>query len=546
MGNDIPEDLLADAIVAGKNLRWADAIELLARALAAGGNGATFHYVYGTALLNCNRISEALEQFKAALLLAPDHPDGLLHYALALELKGRLRESETVSRRALELDPGFENALINLGLNLMHQGRVDEALLSFGIATSNNPEHGVARDNFLLCTNYVYGDGADLLEAHRTGSLAIATDERKPLPIILDGRKIRVGYVSGDFGIHSVSYFLWPIVENHDRRGFEVFLYSSTKNTDALTELFAQTADRFVDIAEMDANSAAAQVEADKIDILVDLSGHTANNRLDVFQKRPAPVQATWIGYPATTGCDFIDYRIVDEVTDPSESETNASETLVRLSAPFLCYTPAPWAPAVSPPPLLKNGHVTFGSFNATPKISPQTVELWAEAMRATDGSRLFLKSKGFGDEKVRERYAAAFGCEGIALERLSFSGLIDKAVDHLNAWSMIDIALDTHPYNGTTTTCEALWMGVPTISLAGRVHASRVGATLLRSVGLGGLAVDSHEKFVQAAVLLSADQHRLASLRQNLRGWVAGSPLCDARRLVKSLEDAYRKMLGC
>jgi protein O-GlcNAc transferase len=287
----------------------------------------------------------------------------------------------------------------------------------------------------------------------------------------------------------------------------------------------------------------AERIRHDGIDILVDLVGHTAMNRLLVFARRPAPIQVTWLGYPNTTGLTAIDYRLVDAVTDPEgEADALASETLVRLPGGFLCYGGHGGAPAPGPAPCLATGTVTFGSFNSPPKLSAATLDAWAQVLARLPESRLLLKGKPFADAATRALYLGRLAERGVAPERVELAAwLPDQA--HLALYDRIDIALDPFPYNGTTTTCQALWMGVPVVALRGDRHASRVGASLLTQIGLTDLIADSVEAYVETAIALAGDPARLADLRHSLRPRMAASPLCDATGFARKIEQAYRTM---
>jgi predicted O-linked N-acetylglucosamine transferase (SPINDLY family) len=357
-------------------------------------------------------------------------------------------------------------------------------------------------------------------------------------------RRLRIGYVSPNFRRHSVSYFLSPLIAGHDHRLFEVFCYAQVANPDNVTKRFRRLADGWCSTVGMTTSAIADRIRNDGIDILVDLAGHTANNRLLVFAERPAPVQVTWLGYPNTTGLSAMDYRLTDAVADPEGPGDNLhTETLIRLPAGFLCFTPAPETPPVTDPPVLANGHVTFGSFNNPSKVTASVVASWARILEAVPGSRLLLKNRSLADDGTRQRYSALFAERGISEERLIFHAWIASMSGHLGAYGRIDIGLDPFPYNGTTTTCEALWMGVPVITLQGDRHASRVGASILKTVGQGEMIADSVDDYVDAAVKLAENTDALTSLRRDLRPAMAASPLWDAAGFTRDVESAYRDM---
>lgn len=523
--------------------RWREAAEAYAAIVHAGVSDYRLHYNFGTALMQCDRYKDGREQFLAALGHIPDSLEALNNLAGAHLKLGCPSESEEACRRLLDRQPEYPTAWSNLGAALAAQGRITEGLEAMQRALDLDPSNVVSRDNYLLTLNYLATDARKLGEAHRLLCSRIPAGPRKPLPDPA-GRRIRIGYVSSDFRGHSVAYFMAGVIGTHDRNAFEVFCYSTTHAPDWMTKNFIRMAEHFVDLAGRDDHAAAARIEADGIDILVDLGGHTSGNRLGIFAHRPAPVQATYLGYPATTGCAFMDYRLVDAITDPPGSESSATEKLVRLPAPFLAYYPHPDSPPPAPPPALANGHVTYGSFNNAIKISDETIHLWSQVLNADPGARLLLKSKQFSGEGVVEACRARFAEQGVAPTRIDFEGPTHGAREHLASYGKIDIALDTFPYHGTTTTCEALWMGVPVVTLVGELHAARVGCTILRAVGLDALATPTPEGFVAMALALPEDFSRLSELRRNLRTRLECSPLFDRFRLTRGLEQAYRRML--
>ena len=524
--------------------RWGEAAEAYAKLVETGLSNYLLHFNYGTVLMNWGRFKEGREQLLAALQYQPDSLEALNNLAGANLKLGNACAAEEVCRRILAVQPGFHTAWTNLGVALTYQGRIIEGIEAMKRALEIAPEDWIARDNLLLNLNYTATDGNDLADVHHLLCAYLPSAPRRPMPDAA-GRRIRVGYVSSDFRGHSVAYFMAGVIGTHDRSAFEVFCYSMTSSPDWMTKNFVRMAEHFVDLATCSDPEAATRIEADQVDILVDLGGHTTGNRLGIFALRPAPVQVSYLGYPATTGCSFIDYRLVDGLTDPDGSDSYSTERLVRLPAPFLCYYPHPDSPPTAPLPALGNGYITFGSFNHSSKISDDTLDLWSRVLAEVPDSRLFIKSRPFTDEAVCERFLQRFAQRNADTSRISLSGLIENPMGHLAAYGKIDIALDTFPYNGTTTTCEALWMGVPVISLVGNLHAARVGHTILTAVGLGDLAATSADDFVGLAAAFSEDKHQLADLRNQLRKVVEHSPLCDRFRLTRGLENAYREMLA-
>jgi protein O-GlcNAc transferase len=334
-----------------------------------------------------------------------------------------------------------------------------------------------------------------------------------------------------------------PLLRGHDRQKVEVFCYAEVTRPDSFTARLQGLADHWRVTVGLSDQRLAERIRTDGIDILVDLAGHTAGNRLPVFARKPAPVRVTWLGYPNTTGLKAIDYRLVDAVTDPDgEADAWASETLVRLEDGFVCYRGLRDGPELTPPPCLKTGTVTFGSFNNPAKVSTATFDAWAKLLSRLPQARLLLKGMWFADASTCALFLARLGERGVAADRVELVTWL-PAAEHLALYHRVDIALDPFPYNGTTTTCEALWMGVPVITLRGHRHAGRVGASLLTRIGLTDLIAHSIEEYVEIAVALAGNSGRLDDLRRALRPRMAASTICDERAFACKMEAAFRSM---
>jgi protein O-GlcNAc transferase len=504
-------------------------------------------YNLGNALKALGRLDEAVAAYRHAISIRPGLLQAHCNLGNALCDQGRPDEAVAAFRQALRIEPGHANAHLNLGSTLLEQGKIAEAVAACREAIRLRPDFAEARSNLAFSLNLVDDISAgDIFEAHRAwnarhgrrtpGFDAHANDRST-------GRRLKVGYVSPDFRQHSVAYFLEPLLRHHDRSDVEVFCYSDVSAPDAATEHFKGLADRWATTVGMSNDALADGIRNDGIDILVDLAGHTAKNRLPVFARKPAPVQVTWLGYPNTTGLEAMDYRLVDAVTDPEgEADTFASERLVRLPEGFLCYGARGDAPAPGQPPCLTTGVVTFGSFNNPAKLSGATLDLWARLLARLPTARLLLKGKPFAEAATRAIYLDRLAERGVAADRIELVGWLPER-EHLALYDRVDIALDPFPYNGTTTTCEALWMGVPVVTLRGDRHAARVGASLLTQIGLSDLIADSPEAYMEIAVALAGDLARLADLRRSLRPRMAASPLCDAPAFARKVEAAYRTM---
>jgi protein O-GlcNAc transferase len=526
--------------------RLDEAVAAYRQAIRINPDLAEGHFNLGNALRDLG-LNEAEVAFRQALHLRPDYAEARSNLGNTLRDLGKLGEAIAAFREAIRIKPDMAVAHCSLGATLCDQGKLDDAIAVYRHVIALNPDFADADASLLFCLNYgEHISPAALSAAHR------AWDERHARPLSRSSahandrsvaRRLRVGYVSPDFRQHSVAHFLEPLLISHDRNEIELFCYAEVSSPDATTVRFKRLADHWVSTVGMLDEAVAERIGRDRIDILVDLAGHTSKNRLLVFARKPAPVQVTWLGYPNTTGLTALDYRLVDAVTDPEgQADAFASETLVRLAGGFLCYGGSADAPAPEPPPCLATGTVTFGSFNNPAKLSEATLDAWAMVLMRLPQSRLLLKGKPFVDDASRASYLERLGRRGVSATRVEVATFVPDA-EHLAAYGRVDIALDPFPYNGTTTTCEALWMGVPVVALRGDRHAGRVGASLLTQIGLNDLVADSVEEYVEIAAALAGDPARLADLRRSLRPRMAASELCDAPGFARKIEAAYRAM---
>ena len=439
--------------------------------------------------------------------------------------------------------PGFSATVHHYMANVLKaQGKMKEAIIHYRQALSLNPGMTGAHSDMLLALNYDPPDAESVFDEHvkwgrRHGYTgANAFQHRRSQA---SDRPLRVGYVSPDFYRHAVTFFFEPLLANHDRSRVVPVCYSLSRKSDDVTARLHSQAAEWRNVFAMGDEQLANQIYADGIDILVDLAGHMGENRLTVFSRKAAPIQVSWLGYPNTTGLTTIDYRLTDALADPPGlTDRFYTEHLYRLPRGFLCYRPSESAPAVGPLPSTATGAMTFGSFNNLSKVTSGTVAVWSSLLQAVPGSRLIIKNASFTDIPTRQPYYEMFEKHGIGRERLDFRGMQRDLADHQSVYNEIDIALDPFPYNGATTTCEALWMGVPVIA-----HAGRVGVSILTQMQLTDFIAGSTDDYVRIAVELANDPARLSQLRGTLRRRMAGSPLCDAKGFARALEDAYRTM---
>jgi predicted O-linked N-acetylglucosamine transferase (SPINDLY family) len=537
---------LGDALKAQGQLQ--PAITAYRRALAIQPGFEAYHQL-ATALHERGESGEAVAVFRQALAIKPDSGEVYYNLGNALRAVDKLTEALDAYQRATQLTPDNINAYNNLGMLLQARGDLEAAVVAYRHALTLNPGFADAHSNLLLSLHYGSDvDPAELFTEHQrwgeqhaaplAAMILTHANAREP------ERRLRIGYVSPDFRAHSVSHFIAPVLSTHDRAHYEVYCYYNVHQVDATTERLRGLADHWRDIAHLTDAEAATLIAQDGIDILVDLAGHTAHNRLLLFARKPAPVQVAYLGYPDTRGFAAIDYWLSDAYADPlGKTERFYVEQIVRLAHGFNCYQPPADCPEVGSLPALSTRHVTFGSFNNIAKLNDWTVALWSQVLTRLPEARLMLKAQSLTDHETRERILQRFADHGIAPERLELLGTFTTAHDHLKVYHRIDIALDTFPYNGHTTTCEALWMGVPVITLAGTTHAGRVGVSLLTQAGLPELIAQSAEHYVTLALELAQDLPRLKQLRAGLRERLAASPLCDAKGFTQALEAAYRGM---
>ncbi len=541
------------------------------------------HYNLGNALYQRGELGAAEVSFHRALEINPDHAEAQNNLGNVLRDKGQLDAAEARYRRAIALKPDFSEAHNNLGSTLLDLGQLDAAQASIQFALKIKPSYADAHNNLgnLLknqgdlaaaeasyrraleidpgfakaCSNLLttmqYAEGhtqaesyaehaayARRLEAPLKGARLAHANPRET------GKRLKVGYVSPDFRNHAVAYFVEPVLAHHDSEQTEVYCYYNHPISDEVTLRLKALVEHWRDIGSISDDTVAKQIREDGIDILVDLAGHTAGNRLGVFARKPAPVQVSWLGYLCTTGLSAMDYRISDVYADPlGMSEAYYSETLYRLPDTFVCYSPPKDSPRVGALPAVARGGITFGSFNNLAKLTPGVRELWTQVLLAVPSARLLLKTISLADTVTRQRLIEDFARHGVGEERLMLASHDATHFEHLNRYNEVDIGLDPFPCNGGTTSFDAMWMGVPVVTLAGDSFISRMGVSMLTSLGLTELIAQTPEDYVAIAARMAGDLGRLAALRAGLRERMANSPLTDAKGFTLGLEKAYREM---
>jgi predicted O-linked N-acetylglucosamine transferase (SPINDLY family) len=476
-------------------------------AIAADPGFAPPHHNRGTALKRSNRLEEAVAAFRQALARRPDYPEALAGLASALQAQGRVAAAVPLYERALDLDPGLHEALNNL--------------------------------MFALCA-LPETRGGDLrrITESRVAAWPGAASAAMPARDRTAGRPLRIGYVSPDLRGHPVGYFMAALLPHHDPARVEIFCYADSPVVDPITTSLQNSTPHWRNVSGVSDDTLAAQIRADDIDILVDLSGHMAGHRLRLFARRAAPVQMTWLGYFSTTAVPAMDWIIADDDVIPSGEEHFYTERVIRLPRCYIPFDGAGIPIEPGPLPLLETGTVTFGSMNRRDKITGLTIALWARILLGVPNARLLLKTGSFSDAVTAKEIADAFAGHGIDPARLDILGHSTRAA-HLEAYRRIDIALDPFPYSGATTTAESLWMGVPVVTLTGGTFVSRVSASMLRAIGHPELIASGEEDYLRIAIALAADRQRLAGLRATLReGTRVG--LGDGPRFARELENVF------
>ncbi|HEX6275844.1 MAG TPA: tetratricopeptide repeat protein, partial [Polyangiaceae bacterium] len=475
------------------------------------------------------------------LALAPD--SAAAHVALGATLldRGDLDEATLALRRATELDPELAAAHFFLGNALRERGELDEALARYRRASELAPSDPKSGSNLVYTLAFSAGVTAReiLAEArawaarHAPARPSTVHDNERS-----SERRLRIGYVSPDFREHVQSFFTLPLFRHHDRQSFEIVCYASVERPDAVTDAIRASVDGWRDVVALGDDAVAELVRSDRVDILVDLTMHMANGRLGAFAQKPAPLAVTWLAYPGTTGVSAIDYRITDPFLDPKDAPPGAyAEASLELPETFWCYDPRTSEPEPGNLPAKERGFVTFGCLNAFPKVNAAVVELWARVLGAVPRSRLVLLAPAGASQA---RLFEAFARHGVASERVT---MVERRArrEYLAGYRDIDVCLDTFPYNGHTTSLDALWMGVPVVTLVGDTVVGRAGLSQAMNLGLPELVARTQEEYVARAQALAGDLERLAELRLGLRSRLRESPLMNAERFARHLETAFR-----
>jgi predicted O-linked N-acetylglucosamine transferase (SPINDLY family) len=562
--------------------RHTESMALLERATRLSPKNHAMLSQYGVACVKAGRTKDGEKALLAALQLKPDHRESLVALAHVYHVLNRIDEAIGLYRRLTEAHPGDAELWDGLGTCHALTGHYDASLEAHERALAINPNHRPARfgraralaqshrvaeaitdydrylaevpsdlnarSNRLFSLNYLDTLSASALHAEHLAyaSLLEPLEQLGKNACIVfpntkePARPLRVAFLSPDLRKHSVAYFLYPLLQHLDKQAFELLLYHDHHVEDVVSAQLQKHCRQWRNFVGQSHSQVEKTIRADRPDILVDLAGHTGMNRMALYAKRLAPVQATYLGYPNTTGLKSMDYRLTDPLVDPEpEADAFATEKLLRFAPTAWSYTPPAEAPPVVPPPCIEAGKVTFTSFNALGKVNATTRRLWARVLEAVPGSRLLLKSF----HMTGQAWLKTLEDSGIPAERLTLLRHTQGIAEHLACYGQTDIGLDPHPYNGTTTTCEALWMGVPVITLEGDRHSSRVGSSLLQAIGHPEWVARSEAAYIAKAVALASDPGLLASLRAGLRADMLKSPLLDQAGQAARFGKALRQM---
>jgi predicted O-linked N-acetylglucosamine transferase (SPINDLY family) len=531
------------AMVHGELHDPAPAAALLEEAVRLKPDLAEAHSNLGVALESLGRLTEAEIAHRRALALRQSYPECHNNLGTVLRKLGRLEDAYNAFQRAIEYSPRYAVAYRNLAALCQAAGRSDEALRLYRLLPELSPSP-LVHQSLLLALHYHPLDPHDVFEEHvrwgKRHAIAYTRQEHVHSNDRSPNRRLRIGYVSADFRAFPMSRYIEPVLEQHDHERFEIVCYSDVAAADSVTERLKDHADAWRNSSGLSDEQLAGRVRSDRIDILLDLNGHMEGNRLLVFARKPAPIQVTYLSYPDTTGLSTIDYRITDSLHDPpGKTERFHTEALVRLDPCCWCYRPDPLhGPEIVDPPSARSDAVTFACVSRFAKVTAQMLRVWGRILDAVPAARLVLVGEpGLGTDPTARRFLER---NGLPLDRIKLLSKMRR--DHyFRFYHDVDIVLDTHPYSGHTTTCDALWMGAPVVTLAGATHVSRVSLSMLHSLGLQELAAQDEDQYVRIATDLARDRKRIRDLRWGLRHEMSRSPLMDAKAFTRRLEHFFK-----
>ena len=560
---------------------YGKAIDSLKNAIKLNPNYVNAYNTLGVIYRKLDKLDDSISCLSKVIKLEPNFAEAHNNLANALFDKRNYKAAISSYQSAIEYKPNYAEAYSNLGRSYKKAEQFEKAVKPFEQALALQPQNTTFLTNFAflyhdICMSeravefykkiiqidpnevgnliqmncFSEFDQAELYQSHLDwgndliSKLPSPQIKHKKLSTSQTG-PIRIGYVSPDFREHSVSYFFEPLIANHDKEKFEIYCYYNNTESDHVTQKIQSHCDHWRPIYTLEDAEVVKKIKKDKIDILVDLSGHTDKNRLPVFAYKPAPIQVSWLGYPNTTGLRTIDYRITDEQCDPeSENGSFHCEKLIRLPHGFLCFKGDESIKYEENPPVLTNNYITFGSFNNFTKVTVEVLELWSKILLAIPTSRLLMKASQLANDMTKQNVISILNSKGVQTERVTLLGRVNSYDEHLKLYSKVDIALDPFPYNGTTTTIEALWMGVPTLTYKGVHHISRVGTSIMCRAGLDNFVASDKTDFLNKAIILSSDTQYLNNLRSSIRERMVQSDLCNAKQFTQDMEHCFANMI--
>lgn len=502
----------------------------------------------GYSLQELGRFDEAINQYKKALVYHPQRPELFNNIGNVLVRQGKFNKALSWYQKAVNAQPDYEEANINLAWTYGQHGLYKESIKCLQNLCNRRTDLHFAYSDLLFNLNYDPElNNKDLFESAKgwwlrfteTAQSHILNNKRQ-LNIKKTGEPLHIGFLSPDFRQHPVGIFILPLLKNISKSNFKIFCYAEigSKNHDTITDEIMKLSDYWYSTWGIDDDKVAEKITSDKIDILFDLAGHSAQNRLPIMARKPSPLQVSWLGYVNTTGLPVIDYRFTDQIANPSGSELYYSESLVYLPHGFFCYLPPAECPGIGPLPAISSGTITFGSFNNIIKISEEVIEVWAKILLAVPDSKLLWVSKAFADTQIQSHFLNIFNLNGVPSNRIEMVCNLPMK-EYLATHNRVDIALDPFPHNGHTITCHSLWMGVPVITLKGDRYAARMGASIMTRINLENHIANSKDEYIEKAKSLAGNIGELQDLRRSMRERLLSSSICDTKQFTKDFENA-------
>ena len=529
---------------------YEEAIECFRNGLKISPNNAVIFTNMGYAFQQEKNLQEAHKCFFRAIEIDPNYLPAFINHGILYLKIGDYENSLKCLKKALNIDQNSIEAMLNYASLLSDIGEFSEAEYYINKALKINPNKTTAISNLLLMSNYSSNNSKEnIFEIHKKYGTFLDKSYKKIYPEKViqkksKNQKINVGFVSADLHQHSVTYFLQPLLENYNKDEFVITCFSSSFYNDNITEKIKSCVDKWFNVEPLSNIQLYNLIQKNNIEILIDLSGHTQGNRLPVFAMKPSPVQITWLGYPNTTGLNTMDFRIVDNFTDPEGMDDHLyTEELLRLEGSFICFSSDEDA-EINKNSIFRDNSFTLGSFNNLSKMSDEVIECWSEILKRIDNSKIILKNKQLCSNFTRKIYLEKFAKYGVSSDKIILISWSNSRKQHLETYNSIDLALDTFPYNGTTTTFEALWMNVPVLCLKGNCHRSRVGYSILKNLDSDEFIVNSKEEYIEKAINYSLKKTEMNKQAEGLRSKLIKSNLCDAKTYTNKFENLLKSLM--